>query len=71
MANLDAYYQKWEQTLKSFDADGERVPEQDAASGVPKIDPKDISCHVGKPLTEEEFKNRNVGGAKPHVLRQR
>jgi hypothetical protein len=65
MAHLDAYYRKWDNVLKGYDSEGERRPPAD----LPKIDPKDISCHVGKPLTEEEFLNRNKEGTKPHVLR--
>lgn len=65
MANLDSYYKKWDQVLKTYDSDGEQKP-----LDVPKIDPKDISCHMGKPMTEEEFRNRTKDGARPFVVRQ-
>jgi len=60
-STLSSYYQSWEAKLKGFDEDGEQI-------NVPKIDPKDIHCKMGMPLTEEQFHNRTYN-SQPHVIR--
>ncbi len=59
---LSALYKRWEDVMRNIDEDGNEISSgptgSDPAEDV-KIDPKDITCSVGAPLTEEEFRNRN------------
>lgn len=64
-SSLSSYYKAWEAKLKDFDEDGEQLKEQ---LSVPKINPNDIHCKMGAPLTEEQFRNR-THGSKPQVIR--
>lgn len=55
-ASLNQHYDKWSQFCNEHDDDGNVKK--------PKLDPKDISVSFGKPLTEEEFKNRHKNAYK-------
>jgi len=56
----DPYYAKWAQIIKDLET-GEFRPES--------LDPRDISVQFGQPLTEEQFKNRTVGGQPVRVVK--
>jgi hypothetical protein len=56
----DPYYAKWAKIMKDLET-GEFAPDS--------IDPRDVSVQFGKPMTEEEFKNRTVGGQPVHVIK--
>jgi len=56
----DPYYAKWAQIIKDLET-GEFKPES--------LDPRDISVQFGQPLTEEQFKNRTVGGQPVRVVK--
>ena len=56
----DPYYAKWAKIIKDLET-GEFTPES--------IDPRDISVQFGQPLTEEQFKNRTVGGQPVRVIK--
>ena len=56
----DPYYAKWAKIIKDLET-GEFVPES--------LDPRDISVQFGQPLTEEQFKNRTVGGQPVRVIK--
>lgn len=56
----DPYYAKWAKIMKDLET-GEFAPES--------LDPRDISVQFGQPLTEEQFKNRTVGGQPVHVIK--
>jgi hypothetical protein len=56
----DPYYAKWAKIMKDLET-GEFVPES--------LDPRDVSVQFGQPLTEEQFKNRTVGGQPVRVIK--
>jgi len=56
----DPYYAKWAKIIKDLET-GEFVPES--------LDPRDVSVQFGQPLTEEQFKNRTVGGQPVRVIK--
>ena len=56
----DPYYAKWAKIIKDLET-GEFTPES--------VDPRDISVQFGQPLTEEQFKNRTVGGQPVRVIK--
>ena len=56
----DPYYAKWAKIINDLET-GEFTPES--------IDPRDISVQFGQPLTEEQFKNRTVGGQPVRVIK--
>ena len=56
----DPYYAKWAKIIKDLET-GEFTPES--------LDPRDISVQFGQPLTEEQFKNRTVGGQPVRVIK--
>jgi len=56
----DPYYAKWAKIIKDLET-GEFKPES--------LDPRDISVQFGQPLTEEQFRNRTVGGQPVHVVK--
>jgi len=56
----DPYYAKWAKIMKDLET-GEFAPGS--------LDPRDVSVQFGQPLTEEQFRNRTVGGQPVRVIK--
>ena len=70
-SSLTELYRKWDTILRNVDdegnarEDGESVhppPPRSSAPSSGRIKPSDLTCEVGSPLTEEQFKARNDRG---------